>query len=381
MKIAYLTGTMATQGGTARMVTEKANMFVSNLGYDITIITIIQHPNEPNTFKLHDRVKQINIDIPYYSQYSYKFPKRLWVKWSINKLIKKRATEIVNDINPDILIGIGQFKADFVCRIKCRAKIIIECHEARTFTLSDFGMNLSFLSRVFLSINRYRYFRTIERYADAIATLTEKDKLLWKKAKRVEVIPNFSTMEVTNFSDCTNKRIIAVGRLEWVKGYGRLLEVWKIVSLRHPDWKLDIFGEGSFQSALSTIIRDNKIKNLEIHHFTHSISQEFANSSICVLTSCFEGFALVILEAMKHGVPCIAFDCPFGPSSIIQDCLNGFLVNDGDIRLFAERLCLMIEDTKMREDFSQEAITRSKAFDKEIVMNKWKNLFESVLLQ
>ena len=82
---------------------------------------------------------------------------------------------------------------------------------------------------------------------------------------------------------------------------------------------------------------------------------------------------------MKHGVPCIAFDCPFGPSSIIQDCLNGFLVDDGDISLFAERLCLMIENTKIREDFSREAIKRAKVFDKVIIMKKWKDLFESVL--
>lgn len=82
---------------------------------------------------------------------------------------------------------------------------------------------------------------------------------------------------------------------------------------------------------------------------------------------------------MKHGVPCVAFNCPFGPGSIIQDCLNGFLVEDGDIRLFAERLCLMIEDTKLRKDFSQEAIKRAKAFDIEEIANKWNTLFENLI--
>lgn len=186
-------------------------------------------------------------------------------------------------------------------------------------------------------------------------------------------------MHISKTSDCVSKRVIAVGQLEWEKGYGRLLEAWKIVSLRHPDWKLDIYGEGSLQRALEKIIRNNTIKNLEIHHFTQNISREFSNSSICVVTSYYEGFSLVLLEAMKHGVPCIAFDCPFGPGSIIQDSLNGFLVHDGDIRLFAERLCLMIEDTKMRKEFSKEAIIRAKAFDIEEIAKKWNTLFEDLI--
>jgi glycosyltransferase involved in cell wall biosynthesis len=82
---------------------------------------------------------------------------------------------------------------------------------------------------------------------------------------------------------------------------------------------------------------------------------------------------------MKHGVPCIAFDCPFGPNSIIQDSLNGFLVHDGDIRLFAERLCLMIEDTMMRKGFSKEAMIRADYFSKEAVLDTWETLIESIL--
>ena len=379
MKIAYIVGSLATQGGTARIITEKANLLATQHGYAITIITCRQHQNEPNTYTLSDRVTQVNLEIPLSSYYKYKFPKRLWVKWSVNRLLQKKISETVNRIDPDIILGIIQCQADIISRISCRAKKIIECHEARVFTLSGFGLNLSFLSRLLLNFNRYRYFQIIERHADVIVSLTEKDKLLWKKARYVDVIPNFSTMEVTQYSDCTSKRIIVVGRLEWEKGYGRLLEIWKIVSSRYPEWKLDIFGEGSLQKTMETIIRNNNIKNIEIHNFTRNISQEYAKSSICAVTSCFEGFSLVILEAMKHGVPCVAFDCPFGPGSIIQDSLNGFLVIDGDIRLFAERLCLMIEDTKMRKDFSKEAIRRAKEFDIEAVVDTWKTLFESVL--
>ena len=130
--------------------------------------------------------------------------------------------------------------------------------------------------------------------------------------------------------------------------------------------------------TLIMLIKMNKIKNLTIHNFTQNISQEYAKSSICVVTSFFEGFSLVLLEAMKHGLPCVAFDCPFGPRNIINDASNGFLVNDGDTKLFAERLCRLIEDEELRKQFSKAAIERSLLFDHDSIMNKWKILFEQL---
>lgn len=381
MKIAYFVGSLATQGGTNRMVTEKANYFATHLGYDVTIITCYQHEDQQNTYLLSDAVKQIKLTVPFASQYQYGYPKRLWVKWANYRKLHQELNKTVQQVDPDILIGIAQFKADLVSKIKCRGKIVIECHEARNYSLSGLGMKRSFFPRVYMSIYRYKYFRTIERHADVVCPLTEGDAALWKRARRVEVIPNFSTMPISQFSDSTAKRVIAVGRLEWEKGYSRLIQVWKIVSGRHPDWQLDIFGEGEMEHALRLLIDSNGVKNINIHHFTHDISQEYAHSSICVLTSFFEGFSLVLLEAQRHGVPCIAFDCPFGPKSIINDSYSGFLVNDSDIRVFAERVCRLIEDKDLREHFSQVGIEQAKIFDVNTVINQWKYLFESLTRQ
>lgn len=378
MKIVYIIGTLATQSGAARIVTEKMNLFATRLHYDITVITCIQHQNEKNTYPLSDTIKQINLNIPFFSQYKYRYPKRIWVKWSLYRLMYDKITKTVNHINPDIVIGFGQYHADVISCIKSQAKIIIECHEVRFLSLPGIKSYKPFPYSILYKLSKYRYYRTIEQHADAIATLTEKDKLLWKKAKRVEVIPNFSTIQVNKVSNCTSKRIISIGRLEKEKGYERLIEIWRIVSLKHPDWELDIFGEGSLQCTIDNIIKNDGVKNIEIHRFTHRISQEYAKSSICLVSSYYEGFSLVILEAMKHGVPCVAFDCPFGPSSIIQNNLNGFLINDGDINLFAERTCQIIENQKMRKSFSQESILRAQAFDVSCVLNKWKALFEDL---
>lgn len=379
MKIAYVYSTMATTGGTERMITEKVNYLSEHFGYDITIITCFQLPNEENYFAMSEKVKQINLAIPYFSQYKYKYPKRLWIRWKVNRQLRNSIIKTVKQVDPDILIGVSRFKANFMSSIKCRAQKIIECHEVRYNTLFEIGTNRAFPIRVYMNIYEYFYLRAIERHADAIITLTEKDKLLWKRAKRVEVIPNFSTMPISRHSECTSKRVIAVGRLEWEKGFGRLIEAWRIVSAKHPDWHLVLFGEGSMYNTILALIKIYKANNVTIQNFTSNISEEYAASSICAVSSYFEGFSLVLLEAMKHGVPCVAFDCPFGPGSIINDASCGFLVENGDIRIFADRLCRLIENDDLRKEFSKAAIEKANTFDVDITMNKYKTFYEQLV--
>ena len=378
MKILYVYSSLADKGGTERMLTEKINYLTDHFGYDVTIINCYQNMDMPNTFALSKSVKQINLCIQFFSQYKYKYPSRIWVKRKINKQTQVGINKAVQDIKPDILIGTCRVLGNIICNINCNAKKIIECHEVK-YTIFDIGVKRSAFSKFFLKIYEYFYFRTIEQKADIIATLTKQDKKLWKKAKHIEVIPNFSSMPISQFSDCTQKRVIAVGRLDWDKGFGRLIEIWSFVSSRYPDWHLDIFGDGDMYNTLKTLVKLFKTKNVTIHSFSNNISQEYSNSSICAVTSYIEGFSLVLLEALKHGVPCVAFDCPFGPRNIINDASCGFLVNNGDIRLFAERLCFLIENEQLRKDFSKAAIQQAKKFDVDIIMNKWKCLFENCL--
>ena len=378
MTIVYVMESLVPKGGTERIISEKANYLAEQYKYNVYIITCTQQQDQPNAFQLSSSVHQIKLAIPYYSQYCYKYPKRFFVKLSINKKLKEAIIEAVQQINPDILIGIGHYKADLISSIKCRAKKIIECHEARFFTQSGMANHQNVLSKLFTKFYRKLYFRTIERKADVIVTLTEGDKLLWNKAKRIEVIPNFSNIQVSQISSCHSKRVIAVGRLSWEKGYDRLIDIWELVSRKSPDWQLDIFGEGELEKNLSYKIAKKHINNITIHPTTNNISYEFSKSSICVMTSYYEGFALVLLEALKHGVPCVAYDCPFGPASIIEDNRCGYLIDNGNINVFAKKLCTLMNDENARKKFSKESIKRSKDFAIDTIMGKWNNLFESL---
>ena len=380
MRIVYIIDTLSTKGGAERIISEKMSYLATHFNYDVSVITCYQFPKTmPNCYNLSDKVNQINLSFPLHQQYKYHYPKRIWIKWRYRKQLSKQLNDIINYINPDIIIGVGYALADYVCQIKSKAAKIIESHEARMFTKTfELYNKQSLLSDIYFNSYRNKYLHVIEKNADVVVTLTKEDAIDWRKAKRVETIPNFSIMPISKLCDINAKRVIAVGRLSWQKGYDKLLNIWEVVSTTHTDWRLDIFGEGNLETELREFIKDNGLSSVSIHSFTKNISQEYADSSICVLTSRFERFSLVLLEALRHGVPCITFDCPYGPSDLVDNEKCGYVIENGNICLFAEKLNYLMDHPEIRKQFSKAAIYKAQSYHVDTIMNQWKQLFESL---
>lgn len=380
MRILYVIDSLASKGGAERIITEKMNYLANNYNYDVSVITCNQFPDTmKNRYELSDKVKQINLCIPTHLQYRHKHPLRLLYKWKYYSMTRRKINRTAKELDPDIIIGVGYVLANIVCRISCRASKVIESHEARPYTMSchRFRSTPKILKMYYYLYRKY-YLSIIERQADVVVALTKGDANEWYNAKRVEIIPNFSTMPIKNISDCSNKRIIAVGRLEWQKGYDRLIKIWSIVSQKHPDWQLDIFGEGQLENELKSKIIEKGFRNITIHPFTPNINEEYSKSSVCVLTSRFEGFALVLLEAMRHGVPCVTYDCKYGPSDVVDNNSCGYVVENGNIEVFAEKLCQLIESPLKRKEYGRAAIIKSQAYNTDDIMDNWMKLFESL---
>lgn len=379
MKVLYVIDSLASKGGAERILTEKMNYLVSRFGYEVTVVTCHQNVDTlPNTYDLLPQVRQVNLCIPFYVQYKVGYPRRFFVKLKIRRQLVHDLTACVLQEDPDILIGVSYFDADIVCGIPCRAKKIIESHDARPFTLQRQGLSRYWFSDLYMKWFRRRYFSQIEQRADVVVTLTQGDALEWNKAKRVTVIPNFSIMPVTAFSTGEEKRVLAIGRLEWQKGFDLLIDAWTIISPQHLDWRLDIIGTGMLEEDLKRRISDAGLTNVQIHPFTSQISKEYARSSLFVLSSRFEGFSLVLLEAMRHGVPCVSFDCPYGPSDVLVDGISGLLANNDDSSDLAAKMGQLMGDNTLRKRMATAAIERAKTFNVDEIMQKWKILFKSL---
>lgn len=378
MRIAYVYDAIARIGGVERILVDKMNYMVNQYGYEIYLITAAQG-NHNFPFSLSPRIKHIDINVRFHIQYQYKYPKRLWMKWKMNQRFKRQLEKQIYLINPDVIIGTTYYKADIICKLKYNAKIIIESHCAKSFTGVSDGIKrnlfIDFLHKK--KIKRSNAF--IEKNCDAFIALTQGDASEWKTNNKTYIIPNAIPYIPRQSSDCLNNRAISVGRLIHQKGFDRLILAWKYIYKKYPDWKLDIYGEGEEYEALNKQIQTLELtKIVSIHPFTHKIKKEYCNSSLYILPSRYEGFGLVLIEAMSYGVPCVAFDCPYGPSDIIRNKEDGLLAENENVDSLIQSISILIENKKLRKEYSQRARENVKRYLTSEIMPLWFNLLENI---
>lgn len=376
-RIVYCTPALYFAGGMERVLTMKANYFAEHFGYDVTII-LTDGKEKPIFYPLSDKVKVINLDIGFEELWTCSFLKKIFFYLKKQHLYKKLLNRELMRIRPDITVSMLRREINFINDIQDGSKKIGEIHINRANFRNFEGNNA--LKNLFSKFWMNSLLSKLQRL-DRFVVLTEKDKEAWVELKNVCVIPNPLSFTSTRHSDLSEKRIIAVGRYCHEKGYDLLLKAWGIVQNRTTDWRLEIFGEGDrtqYEEMVDTL-------NLDRHRCilngrSSKIQDEFLNSSLSVCSSKFEGFGLVITEAMACGLPVVSFDCPWGPRAIISDGEDGMLVENGNVDKLAEALVLMIQNPKQRKAMADKAIENVQRFSIDQIAGQWKSLFESLFV-
>ena len=169
--------------------------------------------------------------------------------------------------------------------------------------------------------------------------------------------------------------VISVGRLEKQKDFVTLIKAYKKVAALYPDWKLKIYGQGNRKDELQGLIeRENLTTNIRLCGVTHTPFLEMKKAKIFVLSSFYEGFPNVLCEAMHAGLPCVSTKCECGPSELINDGKNGFLVQIGNINQMAEKIIALIENEKLRSSMGEEAERSTVRLSREVICQKWREL-------
>lgn len=377
MKIFYVYTALLTKGGADRVLIEKANWLAEH-GYEIGIITDSQM-GRPPVFPLSPKVKLINLDIDFSKEYGHSFPIRIFLYYLLMRRFKSMMKEVLERERPNIVITTMGRDLDFLTDIY-KGVIIGEAHTTKEF-LRNFHLleQRGFPYKQVAGYWRKKMNRSA-RKLNAIVLLTKEDTESWKGTTKTYVIPNSLPFEPQTCSSLHNKQAIAVGRYNHAKGYNYLIEAWKTVNKRHPEWIINIYGSGELKEQVKEQIKQANLNNtMLMHEPTDDIMDKYVESSICVVSSRYEGFSMVILEAMVCGVPVVAFNCPHGPRNIINNGEDGILVEHLNTQALADSICNLIEHPEQRLLLGKKAKENVMRFSRDIVMKQWTDLFNQLL--
>lgn len=374
MNIIYVYKALALWGGIERIIIDKMNYFSEQYGHNVTIITTSQN-DHIIPYPLSSKIKHIDLNIRFHTKYQHNKLKQLWIGHQMNVKFKKLLKEQFNIINPDIIIVTTDLYMDVVTQLANGIPIIAESHSDKIQTLlSNNGKKLNIIKRY----KQNRYLKSINKVT-RLVTLTKQDAKMWNIPEKTVIIPNCIHPSHIGHNTYENKQVVFVGRFSYQKGIDYAIDIWKIVHQKHPDWELHLYGEGELKSFyVSEIKKQSLDTTIYIHKPTSHIENIYKKSSILILTSRYEPFGLVIPEAMSCGIPCIAFKCA-GPMNIIDDQINGLLIDNGNIQKFADAICYLIENEQIRKTMGQKAIEKAQFYDIQNIMPKWKELFEHLL--
>lgn len=368
MRILYFYSAWAIWGGLERVIIDKMNYLANEEGYDIFTITYDQGLN-PIPFALNSQIVHHDLNIGLYHYYRYRGFKKYYYRYKLEKLLIKRLQSEIRAIMPDVIVCPRVDLLDYILKAKDNIPLVFESHSSyKWIDLEKKGLVWFF---------KQRYYNRLVKKVQMVVTLTEGDALEWRKVtNHVSVIPNVVNLNHSGlFSNCQSKSVIFVGRLCVQKDIHSLLHIWSIVHQHFPEWQLNIFGDCGEESESIHHAVEEIGENISIHEPTSQLFDKYIESSMLLLTSLYEPFGLVLPEAMSCGLPVVAFDCPYGPSDIITDGVDGFLIRHRSIEDFADKVCLLIENPELRVKMGKAGIVSSMRYDASKIMPLWKGFF------
>lgn len=363
-------------GGAERMVCNLANILAQN--NDVKIISTYKLNDKPsfdidnkieieyllekvkpNKKELKYALKKLNILL---------ICKELFNSFKVLWLRKSLMVKAIKKLDCDIVISTRTLHTNWVGKYANKNMIKIAQEH------NHHNNNSKYIKKVIKSLNSIDYFMPVSKeLCDFYATRLDKTK--------VKYIPNFIEKIPTQKSTLQNKQLISVGRLDKIKGFDDLIDIFYIFQKKHPDWTLHIVGDGSEKENLQNKINELNLNNKVIlcgNKLSAELEKEYLNSSLFLMTSFSESFGLVLVEAASYGLPLIAFDSAQGAKEIIENNKNGFLIPDRDKSKFVSKINELISDDVKMQSLSLSASNSIKKFSKEVVYEEWNNFIKNI---
>jgi glycosyltransferase involved in cell wall biosynthesis len=383
MKLAFLCNNMKSTNGVERVLSQRLSLLADSGEYDVYLITSNQY-GAPFSFPVSEKVHYVDLATRYIKGCSF----HGWFQYLdrfLSKIIYKHVVRrCLFSINPDVITCIDIHLADLttISELSINATKVVECHcglsayygDIEKYPLDKRSKELKIKEKLVSSVGRF----------DKVVVMTEAEKEDWGLGNKVVCVPNMlaSFSDVDHDNRQTSHRVISVGRYAFQKGYDMLLDAWKIVEGKYPEWSLHIYGScdggnGEYD-LLNDIIRQSSLQSFVLHPATSDVYSHYIESSFYVMSSRYESFGLTIIEAMACGLPIISFDCKYGPSSIVKNGETGILVPQNNTEKLADAIITMIENEELRDRMGANACLESKKYLPENIMPLWHDFYKSL---
>ena len=377
-RIVYCTPALYSAGGVERVVSLKANYFAESFGYEVTII-VTEGQGRECFFPLSSKVNVINLNLGFEELWKVSFIKKIFLYLKKQYRYKKLLKEELLRLRPDITISVLRREINFINSIHDGSRKMGELHvnrsNYRNFAVRNSNRIKALFARLWMN-NLIGHLKQL----DKMVVLTESAKQDWPELSNVVLIPDPLPFSVQQVSSLSAKRIISIGRYAYEKGNDLLLRAWSIVRDSCDDWILDVYGMGErepYRQLMSELGIDES--RCHLYGSLDDVKEQYLASSVFTLPSRFEGFGLVIIEAMSCGLPVVSFNCENGPRNIITDGQDGFLVTPFDVEEYADKLLRLIHDEDCRQQMGINAYQASRLYAIENIAAQWKDLFDELM--
>lgn len=377
-RIVYCTPALYSAGGVERVVSLKANYFAESFGYEVTII-VTEGQGRECFFPLSTKVNVINLNLGFEELWKVSFIKKIFLYLKKQYRYKKLLKEELLRLRPDITISVLRREINFINSIHDGSRKMGELHvnrsNYRNFAVRNSNRIKALFARLWMN-NLIGHLKQL----DKMVVLTESAKQDWPELSNVVLIPDPLPFSVQQVSSLSAKRIISIGRYAYEKGNDLLLRAWAIVQNSCEDWVLDVYGMGErepYRQLMSELGIDES--RCHLYGSLADVKEQYLSSSVFALPSRFEGFGLVIIEAMSCGLPVVSFNCENGPRNIITDEQDGCLVTPYDVEEYANKLLKLIHDKDYRQQMGINAYQASRRYAIENIATQWKDLFDELM--
>lgn len=356
-KIAFFSGDITRSGGTERVGAQIMNGLCD--AYDISVVSLSEAAGEP-FYPLDQRIARTALfeSPPSGIRQYFDIVRRL------REFVRRSGIEILIDI--DTILDAFSVPA-------------VRGTGVKLIAWEHFNYYESMGTKTRMPIRRH-----FTRRADAVVTLTREDqenyiRAFGGKTPIMQIYNPILLPEEPKPYDVDSRTIVSVGRLAPQKGFDYLMEAAGTVFEKYPGWEWIILGEGAERERLASLRDEKGLRQVHLHGRVGNVGDYLNNAALFVLTSRYEGFPFALVEAKAHGLPVVSFRCRTGPSELVKDGVNGFLVDCFDVRQMADRICELMGDAEKRMEFSRHSLLDTEKMDYERVTAQWKSLLESLL--